>query len=72
MRSKSVGRAAPAFRPVYELTGAEWHPPALIEADRRDPEAGTGGNGWRSGSPPGGSGAQDGMSDRWSAGEFEW
>jgi cell division protease FtsH len=36
MRAKGVRRAAPTFRPVYELTGAGWHPPALVEADRRE------------------------------------
>ena len=36
MRAKGVRRAAPTFRPVYELLGTGWHPPALVEADRRD------------------------------------
>ena len=75
MRSKSVGRAAPAFRPVYELTGAEWHPPALIEAERSDgPRTGwtAPGQGDTSGqgAPPS---SESGTGDRSSGGgELEW
>jgi cell division protease FtsH len=71
MRAKGVRRATPTFRPVYELTGAGWHPPALVEADRRDR-----GQGEARGNPgnPGGNGrpgppTADGSSA--SAG-FEW
>ena len=30
--SKGVARATPAFRPVLELLGQDWHQPALVEA----------------------------------------
>ncbi|HZD73275.1 MAG TPA: AAA family ATPase, partial [Actinomycetota bacterium] len=32
MISKGVARATPAFRPVLELLGQDWHQPALVEA----------------------------------------
>jgi ATP-dependent Zn protease len=32
MMSKGVARATPAFRPVLELLGQDWHQPALVEA----------------------------------------
>ncbi len=40
MMSKGVARATPAFRPVLELLGQDWHQPALVEArpnPTRDP-----------------------------------
>jgi cell division protease FtsH len=67
MRAKGVRRAAPTFRPVYELLGAGWHPPALVEADRRD-RGNASGNGLPGASPPSAPTA-DGSSA--SAG-FEW
>src|SRR6266511_3595209 len=40
MKAKAVARATPAFRPVLELHGQDWHQPALVEArpnPTRDP-----------------------------------
>ena len=40
MQAKGVARATPAFRPVLELLGQDWHQPALVEATpnpSRDP-----------------------------------
>jgi cell division protease FtsH len=36
MLAKAVARATPAFRPVLELVGEDWHSPALLEASPRD------------------------------------
>jgi Peptidase family M41 len=32
MAAKGVARATPAFKPVLELLGQDWHQPALVEA----------------------------------------
>jgi cell division protease FtsH len=40
MQAKGVARATPAFRPVLELLGQDWHQPALVESTpnpSRDP-----------------------------------
>ena len=75
MQSKAVARATPAWRPVLELVGDNWHTPALLEASPRDSGAsgpvmppresrpGTGIGSPSTGRPPAG-----GRSD----GEFEW
>ena len=52
MKAKAVARATPAFRPVLELIGENWHQPALVEAAPRQLEAprhgdGASGNGDR-------------------------
>jgi cell division protease FtsH len=36
MKAKGVARSTPTFRPVLELTEADWHPPALIDASQRE------------------------------------
>jgi len=49
MRAKAVARSTPAFRPVLELIGENWHQPALVDAGPRQleprPRLDDGGNG---------------------------
>jgi cell division protease FtsH len=72
MQAKAVARATPAFRPVLELVGENWHAPALLEASPRD---GTSGGPFppqpRPGPQPGGTGSPSTGSSA-AAGEFEW
>ena len=81
MQAKAVARTTPAFRPVLELIGENWHQPALVDAlprqlePRRDDG---GGNGSQPGAPPATSPQGPGpgpVSDRptpASSREFEW
>jgi cell division protease FtsH len=72
MQAKAVARATPAFRPVLELVGENWHTPALLEASPRD---GTSGGPFppqpRPGPQPGGTGSPSTGSSA-AGGEFEW
>ncbi len=47
MRAKAVAKTTPAFRPVLELIGENWHQPALVDALPRqlEPRRDDGGNG---------------------------